>query len=176
MSDLISRQAAIDAAVQSIWDWDGMFMQEANCRIRDAINGLPTEEPVKEIPGLNPIAANIILTLPSAGACEGGKDITVCPADYIVEHSKTDDIVSMTNDGNYRCEIKERHVPLVKVAKRKEGEWIDGITIYDEQGRPHTVKRCNQCGEAVIKISPKFCPGCGAYMRHKTNKEGAREV
>lgn len=45
MSDLISRKAAIDVAVQSIMDWDGMFMQEANCRIRDAINELPSAQP-----------------------------------------------------------------------------------------------------------------------------------
>jgi Zn ribbon nucleic-acid-binding protein len=43
--DLISRQAAIDVAVQSIMDWDGMFIQEANCRIRDAINELPSAQP-----------------------------------------------------------------------------------------------------------------------------------
>jgi hypothetical protein len=45
MHDLISRQAAIDVAVQSIMDWDGMFIQEANCRIRDAINELPSAQP-----------------------------------------------------------------------------------------------------------------------------------
>jgi hypothetical protein len=43
--DTISRQAAIDVAVQSIMDWDGMFIQEANCRIRDAINELPSAHP-----------------------------------------------------------------------------------------------------------------------------------
>jgi len=43
--DLIDRQDAIDVAVQSIMDWDGMFIQEANCRIRDAINELPSAQP-----------------------------------------------------------------------------------------------------------------------------------
>lgn len=45
MNDTISRQAAIDVAIQSIMDWDGMFIQDANCRIRDAINELPSVEP-----------------------------------------------------------------------------------------------------------------------------------
>lgn len=44
-SDTINRQDAIDVAVQSIMDWDGMFIQEANCRIRDAINELPSAQP-----------------------------------------------------------------------------------------------------------------------------------
>ena len=44
MDELISRQAAIDAAVQSIVKWDGMHRQDANCRIRDAINELPSAQ------------------------------------------------------------------------------------------------------------------------------------
>lgn len=48
MSDLISRRAAIDAAIQSTMDWDGMFIQDANCRIRDAINELPSAQPERE--------------------------------------------------------------------------------------------------------------------------------
>ena len=47
VGDSVSRQAAVDVAVQSINDWDGMFIQEANCRIRDAINELP---PAQQIP------------------------------------------------------------------------------------------------------------------------------
>lgn len=43
---LISQQAAIDAAVQSLMDWDGVFIQEANCRIRNAISELPSAQPV----------------------------------------------------------------------------------------------------------------------------------
>ena len=39
MTDLIDRQAAIDVAVQSIVKWDGMFRQDANCRIRDGRPG-----------------------------------------------------------------------------------------------------------------------------------------
>ena len=49
MNDLISRQAAIDVAVQSLVDWDGMFRQEANCRIRDAINELPSADAVEVV-------------------------------------------------------------------------------------------------------------------------------
>ena len=49
MDDLISRQAAIDVAVQSLVDWDGMFRQEANCRIRDAINELPSADAVEVV-------------------------------------------------------------------------------------------------------------------------------
>ena len=50
MDDQISRKAAIDVAVQSLVDWDGMFRQEANCRIRDAINELPSAQPQRWIP------------------------------------------------------------------------------------------------------------------------------
>ena len=49
MNDLISRQVAIDVAVQSLVDWDGMFRQEANCRIRDAINELPSADAVEVV-------------------------------------------------------------------------------------------------------------------------------
>ena len=45
MDNVISRQAAIDVAIQSIMDWDGMFIQDANCRISNAINELPSAEP-----------------------------------------------------------------------------------------------------------------------------------
>lgn len=48
-SDTIYRQAAIDAAIQSIMDWDGMFIQDANCRIRDAINESPSEDAIEVV-------------------------------------------------------------------------------------------------------------------------------
>ena len=45
MSDLISRQDAIDAVVSSAAEWDRMYIQDLNCRIRDAIKQLPSAEP-----------------------------------------------------------------------------------------------------------------------------------
>lgn len=45
MSDLISRQDAIDAVVSSAEEWDRMYIQDLNCRIRDAIKQLPSAEP-----------------------------------------------------------------------------------------------------------------------------------
>lgn len=45
MSDLIDRQAAIDAATSSTMEWDGMYVQDLNGRIREAIEQLPSAQP-----------------------------------------------------------------------------------------------------------------------------------
>ena len=45
MSDLISRQAAIDAAALSAAEWDGMYVQDINGRIREALEKLPSAQP-----------------------------------------------------------------------------------------------------------------------------------
>ena len=45
MDDLISRQAAIDAAALSAAEWDGMYVQDINGRIRKALEKLPPEHP-----------------------------------------------------------------------------------------------------------------------------------
>ena len=49
--DLISRQAAIDAAALSAAEWDGMYVQDINGRIRKALEKLPSAQPeLKWIP------------------------------------------------------------------------------------------------------------------------------
>ena len=45
MDDLISRQAAIDAAALSAAEWDGMYVQDINGRIREALEKLPPAQP-----------------------------------------------------------------------------------------------------------------------------------
>lgn len=45
MTDYIDRQAAIDAVMISPQKWDGMYIQDLNCRLRDALNTLPTAQP-----------------------------------------------------------------------------------------------------------------------------------
>ena len=45
MSDLISRQAAIDVAALSAAEWDGMYVQDINGRIREALEKLPSAQP-----------------------------------------------------------------------------------------------------------------------------------
>ena len=45
MDDLISRQAAIDAAALSAAEWDGMYVQDINGRIRKALEKLPSAQP-----------------------------------------------------------------------------------------------------------------------------------
>ncbi len=43
--DLISRQAAIDAAIEAADDWDGGFSKERERFIRDALEELPSAQP-----------------------------------------------------------------------------------------------------------------------------------
>ena len=45
MDDLISRQAAIDAAALSAAEWDGMYVQDINGRIREALEKLSSAQP-----------------------------------------------------------------------------------------------------------------------------------
>ena len=45
MSDLISRQAAIDAAIEATKKWDGLYPQGLNCEIQEAVNALPSAQP-----------------------------------------------------------------------------------------------------------------------------------
>ncbi len=47
-SDLISRQAAIDAAALSAAEWDGMYVQDINGRIRKALEKLPPAQPERK--------------------------------------------------------------------------------------------------------------------------------
>jgi hypothetical protein len=49
MKDLIKKEDAIDVAVQSLVDWDGMFLQEANCRISNAINESPSADAIEVV-------------------------------------------------------------------------------------------------------------------------------
>lgn len=44
MNDLISRKAAIEAALVPP-EWDGMYIQDLNGRIQEAIEALPSAEP-----------------------------------------------------------------------------------------------------------------------------------
>ena len=59
MDDLISRQAAIDAAALSAAEWDGMYVQDINGRIRKALEQLPPAQPERKkgkwvkLPGMN---------------------------------------------------------------------------------------------------------------------------
>ena len=43
--DTIGRQAAIDAAALSAAEWDGMYVQDINGRIREALEKLPSAQP-----------------------------------------------------------------------------------------------------------------------------------
>lgn len=45
MSDVISRQAAIDAAIEATKKWDGLYPQGLNCEIQEAVNALPSAQP-----------------------------------------------------------------------------------------------------------------------------------
>ena len=45
MNDLISRQAAIDAAIEATKKWDGLYPQGLNCEIQEAVNALPSAQP-----------------------------------------------------------------------------------------------------------------------------------
>ena len=45
MSDLISRQEAIDAAIEATKKWDGLYPQGLNCEIQEAVNALPSAQP-----------------------------------------------------------------------------------------------------------------------------------
>ena len=45
MNDFISRQAAIDAAIEATKKWDGLYPQGLNCEIQEAVNALPSAQP-----------------------------------------------------------------------------------------------------------------------------------
>ena len=51
MSDLIDRQAAIEAAELSAAEWDGMYVQDINGRIREALEKLPSAQQERIIYG-----------------------------------------------------------------------------------------------------------------------------
>lgn len=50
VGDTISRQAAIDAAALSAAEWDGMYVQDINGRIREALEKLPSAQLEEAIP------------------------------------------------------------------------------------------------------------------------------
>ena len=41
-------------------------------------------------------------------------DITTVPFDYIVKHTKTENIVSQDEHGDYVCDIETEYIPLVR--------------------------------------------------------------
>lgn len=50
MSDLIERQAALDATALSPAEWDWTYVQDINGRIRKALEKLPPAQPEEAIP------------------------------------------------------------------------------------------------------------------------------
>ena len=46
-------------------------------------------------------------------------DITTVPFDYIVKHTKTENIVSQDAHGDYVCDIETEYIPLVRCKECK---------------------------------------------------------
>ena len=147
MDNVISRQAAIDVAIQSIMDWDGMFIQDANCRISDAINELPSAEP-------NPFCALADRSCPFQG-----KEFVWC---LTCPHISVED----------RTLVKKAVEP-----KTGRWIPVDSFSAYggDEatwgaHGNPIAFYYCSECkehayaGEDGESLLTDFCPHCGAKM------------
>ena len=147
MDNVISRQAAIDVAIQSIMDWDGMFIQDANCRISNAINELPSAEP-------NPFCALADRSCPFQG-----KEFVWClTCPHISEEDRTLVKKAVEPKTGRWVGIKEYCDHLNEEAAKKGKS-----TRYMPSGM-HIGVYCDQCWK-VNEKSAAYCPNCGADMR-----------
>lgn len=153
--DLISRKDAIDVAVQSIKDWDGMFIQEANCRIRDAINDLPSVQPEHNRGKMNDLINRqaAIEAVLKVKIVDEDESLVECPAEC-----------NAMIDGA----VKElEKLPSVQ-PEQKRGKWI------------RLSKDLAQCSEYkdyidnAISCGYNYCPNCGSEneeMQEAANRD-----
>ena len=129
--DLISRQAAIDAAAIPP-EWDGMYIQDLNGRIREALEQLPSAQPQ---------------ACDDAISREDAKWVVFCNRDHVEDQTNAID-----------------SLPCVQ-PKRMKGRWErkeSDLSWWYE---------CSECGESPLynpyadEVLTSFCPWCGADMR-----------
>ena len=140
MSDLISRQSAID----TICTWDKFGVDERG-RVVRWYEGLEPYVHLRDV-------VWAIERLPSAEP----------------EHEDVDKYCRRRELMVITKELFRHMSMLAAESERKKGKWVDDVAYYDEQGCPCIVTRCNQCGE-VSPIS-RFCPNCGADMTEREDE------
>ena len=186
MADLISRQAAIDAAIEATDSWEGVCSIGRQKRIENYINSLPFA------PGMDlisrraaiDICANVIdlfrgqfgagvlvaikesiEELPSAL----GTNLAEVGTDSI---SRQQVIGALRNylvgknvpcDGTLTCRLIENEViSKLPSAQPRMGKWIYHI---DDLFPAESTMECDQChAEQPLTCDDEFCPHCGAKM------------
>ena len=187
MADLISRQAAIDAAIEATDSWEGVCSIGRQKRIENYINSLPFA------PGMDlisrraaiDICANVIdLFRGQFGAgvlvaikesieelppAQLGTNLAEVGTDSI---SRQQVIGALRNylvgknvpcDGTLTCRLIENEViSKLPSAQPRMGKWIYHI---DDLFPAESTMECDQChAEQPLTCDDEFCPHCGAKM------------
>lgn len=139
-ADLVSKKAALDAAIEAVDEWDGGYNVDRANKIIRAMMRLPSEAP-------------------------GGPDNLV--NDCISRQAAVTQLSHNKNKGDDEWELAVQNdiqtiwkLPSAQL-ERKRGKWIR----QDNKGKPlYGWYQCSECG-AVIGGKANFCSECGADMR-----------
>lgn len=165
MSDLISREQAIDVATSATMEWDGMYVQDLNVRIREAIEQLP---PVNnsEMPN-------------SSDAISRQSVIDMLDETKRIARQNIDGAVLITFEKVLQSLVNITNA--LPPIQPKRGRWIEDkgqqtlMKNFIERGEVWRV--CSECGaghmighkyesdKAYHETHHNFCPNCGADMR-----------
>lgn len=174
MSDLISRQAAIDALVEpkviDVYDhyWDGRNTQYKNDV--DAITDLPSAQHNTDYS--DGYADGYKQGIKDAQPEERTNERTETHAcDCISRQAAIDAVIEW-----YGCEPSDMDYFVKILAKqpsaqpeRKKGKWIHEIKHHksEEQEFDYYEIRCSECGvfKRIGWSDARYCPNCGADMR-----------
>ena len=146
-TDCISREQAIDVATSATMEWDGMYVQDLNVRIREAIEKLPPIQPDNN--SENPNSSDVVSRQTAIDALRKMQTYKMYAGDDML---LIDQAGAMTE------------LMLLPSAEPKRGKWI-------KTARWGRVYYCDQCrnyldfdGVNVGRGSTNFCPNCGAKM------------
>ena len=136
MSDLIDRQAAIDA--MSSWDWQELYLP---IHFKQLLEELPSAQP--DVPDTN--VGDLISRQAAIDALK--EEEYPCESDYDEGYMAALDKAVW---------IIERWLPSAQ-PERKKGKWIaDSGMIYCHE--------CRYGYDGIFKRYYNFCPNCGADM------------
>lgn len=162
MSDLIDRKQAIDVVMIAPQEWNGMYIQDLNCRLRDALNSLPSAQPEK---------TEYISETKAVRSKQDCVDLSerVTATYYDQEHEEwTKHTVTIADVLDSVCDdytILPYVQPTIDAEPVQHGKWIYGNDFH------WYTASCSACGyqrRTDIKATRwnqwKYCPMCGTKM------------
>lgn len=151
VNDLISRQAAIDAANDWLLDCLKVQKQDRSCGLIRRLENLPSAQP-----DMSEYSSKLW-----RNAYERGKRDTQQELSQVAR-----DIATIIENEQDMRVIERNAQP-----ERKTGKWIPLTSASDEKHHEWCGYQCSICGERTPRLALyNFCSNCGADMRGEQNE------